>query len=180
MRFPPAQHALKPLDLSGPNRAAPRKLEAHDLDPAARLAKPAVGNTQHDKLVKQTRNWVAQTFFGTLLKQMENSPFKSEMLSGGRGGEAFSSLYHQRLAEHMARGAGGKLVKSIVRRIEAKVAYQKQQPQPQQQPAGVVNPPPPAAAPNGGNYSNLNSGPNPGPRSKNGRRHVDVAAAPRA
>ena len=179
MKFPPAQ-PLKALDLSGPHRVSPRKLESHDLDPAARLAKPGAANTQHDKLVKQTRNWVAQTFFGTLLKQMENSPFKSEMLSGGRGGEAFSSLYHQRLAEHMAKGAGGKLVNSIVRRIEAKAAYQKQQPQPQQQPAGAVNPPPPAAATNGGNDSNLNSGLNSGPRSKNGRRHVDVAAAPRA
>jgi Rod binding domain-containing protein len=173
MKFPPAP-ALKPLDLSGPHRVSPRKLAANDLDPAARLMKPGAAATQHDKLMKQTRNWVAQTFFGTLLKQMENSPFKSEMLSGGRGGEAFSSLYHQRLAEHMARGAGSKLVNSIVRRIEAKAAYQKQQVQPAK--AGAVNPPPPAAAPNGANFSNLNAG----PRSKNGRRHVDVAAAPRA
>src|SRR5215210_6781596 len=76
MKFPPAQNALKPLDLAGPHRAAPRKLEANDLDPTARLAKPGAANSQHEKLVKQTRNWVAQTFFGTLLKQMENSPFK--------------------------------------------------------------------------------------------------------
>ena len=172
MRFPPAQ-PLKALDLSGPHQVAPRRLEPRDLDPAARLAKPGVANTQHEKLERQTRNWVAQTFFGTLLKQMENSPFKSELFSGGRGGEAFSSLYHQRLAEHMARGAGSKLVNSIVRRIEAKAAYQKQQAQPQ--PAGAVNPAPPAAAANGGNDSSLNSG----ARSKNGRRHVDVPAAAR-
>ena len=174
MTYPPAKPALKPLDLSGPHRVSPRKLDAKDLDPAARMIKPGAANTQHDKLLKQTRNWVAQTFFGTLLKQMENSPFKSEMLSGGRGGEAFSSLYHQRLAEHMARGAGGKLVNSIVRRIEAKAAYQKQQIEPAK--PGGVNPPPPASAPSGGNYSNLNSG----SRSKNGRRHVDVPAAARA
>jgi Rod binding domain-containing protein len=121
MKFPPAQ-PLKPLDLAGPHRAAPRKVEAHDLEPTARFEKPGAGQTQHDKLVKQTQNWVAQTFFGTLLKQMEDSPFKSEMFSGGRGGEAFSSLYHQRLAEHMSRGAGNKLVKAIVRKIEAKQA----------------------------------------------------------
>ena len=78
--------------------------------------------------MKQTQNWVAQTFFGTLLKQMDDSPFKSDLFSGGRGGEAFSSLYHQRLAERMAGGAGAKLVHSIVRRVEAKAAYQKQQP----------------------------------------------------
>ena len=126
MTFPPAQ-PLKPLDLAGPHRASPRKLAAGDINPAARLAKPGRPDTQHDKVVKQTQNWVAQTFFGTLLKQMENSPFKSELFSGGRGGQAFSSLYHQRLAEHMASGAGAKLVHSIVRRIEAKAAYQKQE-----------------------------------------------------
>jgi Rod binding domain-containing protein len=180
MRFPPAQ-PLKPLDLSGPHRVSPRKLEAHDLNPAARFAKPgAADSTQHDKLVRQTQSWVSQTFFGTLLKQMENSPFKSEMLSGGRGGEAFSSLYHQRLAEHMARGAGGKLVNSIVRRIEAKTAYQKQQ-----MPAATAATVPPAPAAAGGRspdtgsrsgngFGELNKG------SNNGRRHVHVAAAPRA
>ena len=176
MKFPPAQ-PLKPLDLSGPHRASPRKLEAHDLDPAARLAKPGAANTQHDKLVKQTKNWVAQTFFGTLLKQMENSPFKSEMLSGGRGGEAFSSLYHQRLAEHMANGAGSKLVNSIVRRIEAKAAYQKQQ-----MPAGSTLTVPPAPAATTGR--NLDTGSRPNNRSNQGstqgRRHVRFAAAARA
>src|SRR5439155_15044461 len=79
--------------------------------------------SDHDKLVKQAQIWVSQTFFGTLLKQMRQSPFKSEMFSGGRGGEAFSSLYDQQLAQRMARGAGHKLVNSIVRKIEARSAY---------------------------------------------------------
>jgi len=80
--------------------------------------------SDHDKLVKQAQIWVSQTFFGTLLKQMRQSPFKSEMFSGGRGGEAFSGLYDQQLAERMARGAGHKLVNSIVRKIEARGAYE--------------------------------------------------------
>ena len=79
----------------------------------------------HDKLVKQAQVWVSQTFFGTLLKQMRESPFKSELFSGGRGGQAFSELYDQRLAERMSRGAGTKLVNSIVRKIEGKAAYEK-------------------------------------------------------
>jgi Rod binding domain-containing protein len=183
MKFPPAQ-PLKALDLSGLHRVSPRKLESGDLDPVARLAKPGAASTQHDKLVKQTQSWVSQTFFGTLLKQMENSPFKSEMLSGGRGGEAFSSLYHQRLAEHMAKGAGGKLVNSIVRRIEAKAAYQKQQ----MPPANAATVPPAPAASEGrspdarsgsnNGFGGLNKGSKNG--SNNGRRHVHVAAAPRA
>ena len=78
------------------------------------------GLTDHDRIQKQTEKWVSQTFFGTLLKQMDDSPFKSDLFSGGRGGQAFSSLYHQQLADRIARGAGHKLVNSIVRRIEAK------------------------------------------------------------
>jgi Rod binding domain-containing protein len=81
--------------------------------------------SDHDKLVKQAQIWVSQTFFGTLLKQMRQSPFKSELFSGGRGGQAYSELYDQHLADRMARGAGTKLVNSIVRKIEAKAAYRK-------------------------------------------------------
>jgi len=78
--------------------------------------------TEHDKLVSKTQTWVAQTFFGTMLKQMRESPFKSELFSGGRGGQAFGSLYDQNLAERMASGAGKKLVNSIVHRIESRAA----------------------------------------------------------
>lgn len=80
---------------------------------------------QHDKVVQQTQKWVAQTFFGTLLKQARQSPFHSEKFEGGRGGEAFGSLYDQHLADHMARGSGKKLVDAIARKIEAKKAYGK-------------------------------------------------------
>ena len=116
MRFPPAQ-PLAPLNLAGTPRASVRPLHAADLVPGVRSA--AAPQTQHDRLVDQTRNWVAQTFFGTLLKQMENSPFKSDLFSGGRGGQAFGSIYHQQLAQRMADGAGSKLVNAIVRKIEA-------------------------------------------------------------
>ena len=97
------------------------------LNPAASAGTHGIGKTQHEKLVKQTQTWVAQTFFGTLLKQMRNSPFKSELMEGGKGGEMFAALQDQHLAEHMTRGAGAKLVNGIVRRIEANAAYKKQQ-----------------------------------------------------
>src|SRR4051794_20227889 len=90
----------------------------------ARLAPPAA--TDHDKLVHKTQVWVAQTFFGTLLKQMHDSPFKSDLFNGGRGGQAVGALYDQHLCERMAKGVGSKLVNSIVRRIEAKAGYAKQ------------------------------------------------------
>ena len=84
--------------------------------------------SEHDRLTQQTQQWVAQTFFATLLKQMRDSPFKSQLLEGGRGGEAFGALYDQHLAEHMSRGAGSKLVNAIVSRIEARKAYGKSRP----------------------------------------------------
>jgi len=89
------------------------------------VSKRLPDSSQHDQLTAQAQKWVAQTFFGTLLKQMRNSPFKSKLFEGGRGGEAFQTLFDQRLADHMARGAGHKLVNAITRKIEAKNAYAK-------------------------------------------------------
>lgn len=107
-------------------------------------AAPDVATTRHAQLTKQARTLVSQTFFGTLLKQMRESPFKDEMFSGGRGGEAFGSMYDQHLAEHMARGAGKKLVNAIVKRFEAK------QPLDQYDPKTVA----PAASAASGSFSN--------------------------
>lgn len=89
--------------------------------------RPAEPKSQHDKVMETARKWVAQTFYGPMLKQMRESPFKSEMFSGGRGGQAFSTMLDQRLADHMSRGADSKLVRAIARKMEAKSAYQKQQ-----------------------------------------------------
>ena len=80
---------------------------------------PNLASANRAALVKQARVWVSQTFFGTLLKQMHDSPFRSELFSGGRGGQAFSSLFDQHLTERMAGGkSAGKLVNSIVKHIE--------------------------------------------------------------
>jgi Rod binding domain-containing protein len=78
---------------------------------------------KHEQLTEQTGKWVAQTFFGEMLKQARSDPLKSKLFDGGRGGEAFQEMADQRTAEGMASGAGHKLVDAIVRRIEAKSAY---------------------------------------------------------
>src|SRR5947208_1646173 len=82
--------------------------------------------TEHDKIQEQARKWVAQTFYGAMLKQMRESPFKSEMFSGGRGGQAFATMLDQHLADHMSRAAGSKLVNAIARKLEARAGYVKQ------------------------------------------------------
>jgi Rod binding domain-containing protein len=79
---------------------------------------PATPGANQKELFQTAQKWVGQTFFGTMLKQMHNSPFKSEMWSGGRGGEAFSTLYDQHLAERMARASGRPLANAIVKHIQ--------------------------------------------------------------
>lgn len=84
--------------------------------------KPAAESAQqrHETLTKAAGQLVSQTFFGQMLKQMRNDPFKSDLFDGGRGGQMFSSLFDQTLAQRMARGAGAKLVRSIVDHMERK------------------------------------------------------------
>jgi Rod binding domain-containing protein len=86
------------------------------------MAKQTAEEIQHEQLTETARKWVSQTFFGTLLKQMRESPFKSDLFGGGRGEEAFGPLYDAQLADRMARGAGRSLVDSIVRKIEGRTA----------------------------------------------------------
>jgi Rod binding domain-containing protein len=102
------QHAIKPAPLTQPHIGA-----------SVKAPSPTI---PHEQLVKKTQVWVAQTFFGTLLKQMHDSPFRSELFDGGRGGQAFGALYDQRLCERMSKGVGSKLVNAIVRKIEGKTA----------------------------------------------------------
>jgi hypothetical protein len=73
---------------------------------------------RREKLREQAGRLVSQTFFGTLLKQARSGTFKSDVLTGGRGAEAFGPLMDQALADRMARSAGRRLVDSIARGIE--------------------------------------------------------------
>ncbi len=125
---PPSQ----PLSHSGHSQPARSRLLPSDLAGIlthSRRGRPApsplihrgIPNTPHEEqLIEQARKWVSQTFFGTLLKQMHNSPFKSPLFEGGRGGQAFGELYDQHMVDHMSRGAGNKLVGAMVRRIVKK------------------------------------------------------------
>jgi len=121
------KRTLKPLDFS--RRPAfkldPLQLGRHETPHlvGGSLERLQAVPAGHEDAQRQAQVFVSQAFFGTLLKQVRESPFKSELFSGGRGGQAFGSLYDQQLAERMAAGAGSKLVDSIVRRIEAAKAY---------------------------------------------------------
>jgi Rod binding domain-containing protein len=117
----------KPLEPLAPAAAPPLvPLADSDEDFAPGLPQRNT-HDQHDKVVETARKLVAQTFYGTLLKQMRESPFKSELFEGGRGGQAFSPLLDQHLAEHMTRATDNHLVRAIARKLEGKAAYQQQQ-----------------------------------------------------
>ena len=81
-------------------------------------------NAQDPKLFKTAQKWVSQTFFGTLLKQMHDSPFKSDLFSGGRGAQAFSPIYDQHLADRVARASGRPLANAIVKHLQRTRATQ--------------------------------------------------------
>jgi Rod binding domain-containing protein len=74
--------------------------------------------SQHAQLTKAAQRFVSHAFFGTVLKQMRESPFKSELFNGGRGGETFTAMLDFHLADRMARSSGRRLADSIVRHIE--------------------------------------------------------------
>lgn len=67
---------------------------------------------------ESAQTWVGQTFFGEMLKQMRKSPWKSELFGGGRGGEVFNEMLDGILAQRMSKGAGGKLVDAIVKKVD--------------------------------------------------------------
>ncbi len=98
----------------------------------------AVEPTPKESLEKIARELVGSTFYGTLMKQMHDSPFKSEIFSGGRGEQAFSPLYDQHMIQRMSGNSADRLVRPIVKRFEkaAAAAYEKQQIQKQKHEQG--------------------------------------------
>lgn len=70
---------------------------------------------QQDKLEKSSSTLVNQFFMGSMLKQMRSSPFKNDMFTGGKGGDAYAGLFDQRIAEHSGNRIAKGLVKSMVK-----------------------------------------------------------------
>jgi Rod binding domain-containing protein len=141
----PKAHVLKSLGTNDFKGVAGKIAPVDDFKPLAEddflPGSKEVPQTQHEKLVEQTQKWVAQTFYGAMLKQMRNSPFKSEIFDGGRGGEAFSTLFDQNLADHMAKGSNNQLVNRIVKQIERhQAARQRQNPSSPSSPHAGVSP----------------------------------------
>lgn len=124
---PEAVQKLKALtgqDFGAKPRADLQPLASTDYVPGAQTAK----DDTDSQVRKQTEKWVSETFYGAMLKQMHNSPFKSKLFDGGRGAEAFEPMLDQQISDHIAHGASNKLVDSVVNDIEAKMKKSQHQP----------------------------------------------------
>ena len=73
---------------------------------------------QHQQIKTLSQKLVSQAFYGTLLKQMHDSPFKSSLFEGGRGGQMFGSMLDQQLADRMAGSSANGLADAMAKRIE--------------------------------------------------------------
>lgn len=72
-------------------------------------------------LRRSTGEFVGDIFYGTLLRQMQKSGFKTKYMSGGRAEEAFQGQLAQVLAKRIGRSGNdpvaNRLFKSIGRRL---------------------------------------------------------------
>ena len=76
------------------------------------------------ELQKTAEQLVNSLFMGTMLKGMRNSPFKDDLFSGGKAGNAYAGMFDQQLTQHAGGGLAQDLVRSMVK------AYRKHQPNP--------------------------------------------------
>lgn len=78
-----------------------------------------------EKLRRTVQEFLGQAFYGPMMRQMRESPFKSDKFEGGRGGAAFSSLLDQTLIQRAAQGSGGiggNLADAMVRKFSVMAA----------------------------------------------------------
>jgi hypothetical protein len=105
-----ADVAQAPAQPAQPTKAFANLLnEAIEARPEPETKTPE--QTTQEKALRAKYEIIVNKFFiGSMLKQMRDSPFKSEMFNGGKGGEAFQGMMDQ----HLAENAGGKVAKSLV------------------------------------------------------------------
>ena len=90
-------------------------------------ADPASGESSRDRQIREKSQMIVNQFFvGSMLKQMRESPFKSELFGGGKGGEAYQGMMDRHLAENAGSHVARSLVDSLVK------SYHKQEAAPEQ------------------------------------------------
>ena len=82
------------------------------------IANKAAAELKHDQLTRQAQAFVAQTFFGQMLKQMRDSPFRFRPVRWWPGGQDVRLAAGPAPCRPDGARAAVPLVKSIVRRLE--------------------------------------------------------------
>ena len=72
-----------------------------------------------DPARESAQKLVGMALFLPLLKQMQNSPFKTDVFHGGRGEEVFTQQLHMTLADRLGQRMGGQLVDAVAERMQA-------------------------------------------------------------
>ncbi len=89
---------------------------------AARARQAAAPSGGRENLRQVVGEFVGNIFYGTMLRQMQSSKFKTKYLNGGRGEEIFQGQLGMELAKRLGRSvsnpAANKLFESIERRLE--------------------------------------------------------------
>lgn len=75
-------------------------------------------NTSGSRLREAAGKTVGSAFYGTIFQMMRESPFKTEIGSGGRGEEVFSAQLHGVLAERLGESKQCNLSDVLYRRLE--------------------------------------------------------------
>ena len=70
------------------------------------------------RLKRATGEIVGSLFYGTLLKTMRESVFKTQLGHGGRGEDVFAAQLHGMWAERMGEASKGGLTDILYRRLE--------------------------------------------------------------
>jgi Rod binding domain-containing protein len=75
-------------------------------------------STPNPELREAAGKTVGSAFYGTIFQMMRESPFKTEIGSGGRGEEVFSAQLHGVLAERLGESKQCNLSDVLYRRLE--------------------------------------------------------------
>lgn len=113
-----------PAGALGTLRKLGRAIGATPADRSVLGALGRLGRQQDERLAPSPRQaaelMVSQLFYQPLLAEARQSPFQTEIGSGGRGEEVFGEQLDLLLADRMSAAAQGGLIEQLAERFEAR------------------------------------------------------------
>ncbi len=88
-------------------------------DPPQSFARELDAQHKPDEARESAEQLIGIALFMPLLKEIQDNPFKSELMHGGRGEDVFAERLHAQLADGLGRRMGGDLVDAVVKRMQS-------------------------------------------------------------